>query len=88
MGVAEELSFRLASEKFECLSDRGADEMVVACPSRCIAYENNQKPVGKSTGMTFYLPILYFTQVFGLAMGSSENEMGFEFNRIVFTRPI
>jgi len=88
MGVAEDLSFRLASEKLECLSNRGADAMIVACPSCCIAYENNQKPVGRSIGRTFNLPILYFTQVLGLATGLSEDDMGFEFNRIAFPRPL
>lgn len=47
MGTAEDLSFRLAAEKLECLSNKGVDAMVVACPSCCIAYENNQRLAGK-----------------------------------------
>ncbi|MBI3592628.1 MAG: hypothetical protein HY099_04000 [Nitrospirae bacterium] len=82
MGTAEDISFRLAAEKLECLSSRGVDAMVVACPSCCIAYENNQRLAGKRTGKEFYLPVLYFTQVIGLAMGLSEKDLGFEFNRI------
>jgi heterodisulfide reductase subunit B len=84
MGAAEDLSFRLASEKLECLSRRGVDAMVVACPSCCIAYENNQKLAGKKTGKEFNLPVLYFTQVIGLAAGLTEEDLGFEFNRIKF----
>ena len=82
MGTAEDVSFRLAAEKLEYLSSRGVDAMVVACPSCCIAYENNQKLVGKRVGKEFNLPVLYFTQVIGLAMGLSEKDLGFEFNRI------
>ncbi len=82
MGTAENISFRLAAEKLECLSNKGVDAMVVACPSCCIAYENNQKLVGKRVGKEFNLPVLYFTQVIGLAMGLSEKDLGFEFNRI------
>ena len=82
MGTAEDISFRLAAEKLEYLSSRGVDAMVVACPSCCIAYENNQKLVGKRVGKEFNLPVLYFTQVIGLAMGLSEKDLGFEFNRI------
>lgn len=86
MGTAEDISFKLAAEKLECLSNRGVDAMVVACPSCCIAYENNQKVVGKRTKKDFNLPVLYFTQIMGLAMGLSEKDMGFEFNRIKFER--
>ena len=82
MGTDEDLSFKLAAEKLECLSGKGVDAMVVACPSCCLAYENNQKLVGKKTGKEFSLPVLYFTQVIGLAMGLSEKDLGFEFNRI------
>ena len=62
--------------------------MVVACPSCCIAYENNQKLIGKKVGKEFNLPVLYFTQVVGLAMGLSEKELGFELNRIKVDRVI
>ena len=77
MGTAEDISFRLAAEKLEYLSSRGVDAMVVACPSCCIAYENNQKLVGKRVGKEFNLPVLYFTQVIGLAMGLSEKRSWF-----------
>ncbi len=82
MGTAEVIGVRLASEKLECLTDHNADAMVLACPSCCIAYENNQRLVGKKTNRDFNLPVLYFTQILGLSMGLSKEEMGFEFNRI------
>lgn len=82
MGTAEDISFKLTADKLECLFSKGVDAMVVACPSCCIAYENNQKLAMKKTGKEFNLPVLYFTQVIGLAMGLSEKDLGFEFNRI------
>ncbi|MCL4491007.1 MAG: CoB--CoM heterodisulfide reductase iron-sulfur subunit B family protein [Nitrospirae bacterium] len=82
MGISEDTGLRLAAEKLECLSERGVDAMVVACPSCCIAYENNQKLAGRTLGKAFNVPVLYFTQVLGLALGLSERELGFEFNRI------
>ena len=84
MGTSEDMSLRLAAEKLECLSDRGADAMIVACPSCCVAYENNQKPAGRVVGKTISMPVLYFTQVIGLAVGLSEKDLGFEFNRVRF----
>lgn len=82
MGTAEDIGVRLASEKLECLTNCGVDAMVLACPSCCVAYENNQRQVGKKTGKDFNLPVLYFTQILGLAMGFSEEAMGFDLNRI------
>jgi heterodisulfide reductase subunit B len=35
-------------------------------------------------GKEFNLPVLYFTQVIGLALGLTEEELAFEFNRIKF----
>jgi heterodisulfide reductase subunit B len=84
LGAAEEVGMKLAAEKLETLSNRGTDAMVVACPSCCIAYENNQKLAGRKMGKEFNLPVLYFTQVVGLALGLTEEELAFEFNRIKF----
>jgi heterodisulfide reductase subunit B len=84
LGAAEEAGMKLAAEKLEALSNRGADAMVVACPSCCIAYENNQKLAGRKMGKEFNLPVLYFTQVIGLALGLTKEELAFEFNRIKF----
>lgn len=83
-GAAEDVSTKLAAEKLEALTNRGVDAMVVACPSCCIAYENNQQLVGKKVGREFNLPVLYFTQVLGSALGLKEEDLGFEFNRIKF----
>ncbi len=83
-GAAEDLSMNLAGEKLDALTNRGADAMVVACPSCCIAYENNQQLVGRKMGKEFNLPVLYFTQVIGRALGLTDEELAFEFNRIKF----
>lgn len=83
-GAAEDVSVELAAEKLESLSNRGADAMVVACPSCCIAYENNQQLAGRKVGKEFKLPVVYFTQVIGCALGLKEEDLGFEFNRVEF----
>ncbi len=82
MGAAENIGLGLAAQKLESLSQIKVDAMVVACPSCCIAYENNQRLVAKKTGKEFDLPVLYFSQVLGLAAGLSGEDLGFEYNRI------
>jgi heterodisulfide reductase subunit B len=44
--------------------------------------------VGEKTGKKFNLPVLYFTQVIGLAIGLDEKDLGFEFNRVRADRVI
>lgn len=82
MGASENIGIALAAEKLESLSQTKVDAMVVACPSCCVAYENNQRLIAKKSGKEFDLPVLYFSQVLGLAAGLSVEDLGFEYNRI------
>jgi heterodisulfide reductase subunit B2 len=84
MAQAEDVSMKLVAEKLECVSSSGADAMVVACPSCCMAYENNQRLIGRKAGKEYNLPVLFFTQVLGRALGMNEEELGSSFNRIPF----
>ncbi len=64
-----------------------SEAMLVACPSCCVAYENNQKISAKAVQSSLAIPVLYYTQLIGLSMEISEKELGFEFNRIPFKVP-
>lgn len=84
MGTDEDLGHRLALEKIEAVTRSGASALIVACPSCCIAYENNQGLLGRKSGKSFRLPVLYYTQILALGAGLTEKDAGFEFNRIAF----
>jgi heterodisulfide reductase subunit B len=45
-------------------------------------YEANQRRVESQYETSYKLPVLYYPQVLGLAMGFSLEEMGFKLNRI------
>src|SRR5271169_1801837 len=63
LATAETESMRLVAEKLENLMEKKIDALVIACPSCGIAYENNQKLIGKKMAKNFNVPVLYFTQI-------------------------
>lgn len=82
MGISENIGVALAAGKLESLSQANVDAMAVACPSCCVAYENNQRLIAKKSGKEFELPVLFFSQILGLAAGLSAEDLGFDYNRI------
>ncbi len=54
----------------------GADIVVTACPFCHLNLDARQADIEKAKGEKFALPILYFTQVLGLAMGIDGRKLG------------
>ena len=58
--------------------DAGANCIVVACPLCQQNLDLRQSQVNSLMGSKFNLPVLYFTQVMGLAYGYSPKELGMD----------
>jgi heterodisulfide reductase subunit B len=56
--------------------------MVVVCPFCDIMYEINQRSIERQFEATYRLPVLYYPQVLGLALGFGPDELGFRLNRV------
>ena len=56
----------------------GADAIVVACPLCHVNLDARQKQIEEEFKEVFGLPILYFTQLMGLAFGSTSEELGLD----------
>ncbi len=54
----------------------GADAIVVACPLCQINLDVRQQQISDESGESFKVPIIYFTQLMGLAFGMSTSELG------------
>jgi heterodisulfide reductase subunit B len=52
--------------------------IVVACPLCHVNLDARQKQIEEEFKETFHLPILYFTQLMGLAFGLTSEELGLE----------
>ncbi len=70
------------------LADRlGADAMVVPCPMCQLNLDGYQSLVNSKFGTNYQVPIIYFTQVLGLAFGMDPADLKFE-EGIVSVKPL
>lgn len=58
--------------------DRGADLIATACPLCQFNLEANQAKAGKRLGERLEIPVLYFTQVLGMALGLPAKGLGLQ----------
>jgi heterodisulfide reductase subunit B len=56
----------------------GADAIVVACPLCHVNLDARQKQIEEKFEETYNLPVIYFTQLMGLAFGMKLEELGLE----------
>jgi heterodisulfide reductase subunit B len=82
LGFDEETALLVTRQKLDHIAEAGADAMVLVCPFCAIMYEANQRRVERLYGATYRLPVLYYPQILGLAMGFSIEEMGLKLNRV------
>ncbi len=75
-GTIPEVGVRLSWLIIDEARKRGGSYMVTSCPLCQFNLESFQDKMGQYGGNPKY-PILYFTQVMGIALGISEKELGF-----------
>lgn len=76
----------LSSKILNNAQKNGADCIMVACPMCHANLDMRQGDIKKKTGVDYKMPILYASQVMGLAMGLSEKKLGLN-DHFVDTRP-
>jgi len=80
MTTYEDISLKLCKEILECAYENGADLVITTCPLCQINLEAYQDEINKTYNTNYNLPILFFTQVLGLAFGFSDAELGIDKN--------
>jgi CoB--CoM heterodisulfide reductase subunit B len=70
-----------ARVKLKELKAMKADALVLCCPSCFLQFDNNQFLMEKE-GERFGIPVIYFTELLGLALGFSAEELGMSNHRI------
>jgi heterodisulfide reductase subunit B2 len=78
MGTREEVALRLCRNLLLCAQQAEADCIAVLCPLCQINLDAFQDQINKSYGTDFRIPILYFTQLVGLALGLSPISLGIQ----------
>jgi len=82
LGFDEETALLMTKQKLDHVTAAGADGLVLICPFCAVMYEANQRRVESLYEARYRLPVLYYPQLLGLAMGFSLEEMGIKLNRV------
>jgi len=78
----EQVALAMAHRKLDHLRAQQADAMILLCPFCNIMYEGNQRKIEKAYQTEYKLPILYYPQLLGLALGLEPDELGMKMNRV------
>jgi heterodisulfide reductase subunit B len=78
---------RLCGRLFDMAREAGAECIVTACPLCQANLDTRQEEIGNEKGVTYDIPILYFTELMGLAFGNKEVDKWFA-RHIVDPRPL
>ncbi len=76
-GTLEEIGLGLNHLLLKEAKRKGADVIVTICPLCQFNLEITQEKIAKKYKEDFKIPILYFTQLMGLALGISKDDLGF-----------
>jgi heterodisulfide reductase subunit B len=82
LAIDQETALAIAKSKLDHVQVTEADGMIVICPFCDIMYEINQRSIERQYGVTYRLPVLYYPQLLGLALGFTPDELGFRLNRV------
>jgi len=68
-------------EKLKAVQERGFDGMVLACPWCQKMFDSKQKKGGEVVGAQLNVPVVYLTQLLGIAMGIEPTKLGLDLNQ-------
>jgi heterodisulfide reductase subunit B len=82
LGADEHTALALPRLKLERVAAAGAHALVIVCPFCDIMYELQQRRIEKLYDAHYNLPVVFYPQLLGLAMGLSAEDVGLTLNRV------
>lgn len=82
MTTFPDVALKLVRDLLECAITNGAHTILTTCPMCQINLEAYQKRITRKFGDSHDIPVLYFTQLLGMALGCSEKELGLQRNLV------
>jgi len=82
LAADEQSALAMGALKLKNVKKAGADCITLMCPFCSVMYDDNQKAVEEVIGEAIGLPVLYYPQVLGLALGMDAKELGLNMNRV------
>ncbi len=77
----EDAALSLAGAKLKAVQTRDVDGLVDVCPYCHIMYDARQKDAAATVGGQLSVPVVYYTQLLGLALGIDQTQLGLHLNR-------
>lgn len=71
----------LAGSKLKSIKNSNVDGLVVSCPECQMMFDAKQADAQAIVGAKFSLPVIYLTQLMGLALGLSKEKIGLDLNQ-------
>lgn len=81
LAVNEELALKITKKKLDIIKEK-ADAIVLVCPFCSVMYDSSQKKIESTYSAQYDIPVLYYPQLLGLAMGIDPKELGIQMNRV------
>ncbi|MGQ9629276.1 MAG: CoB--CoM heterodisulfide reductase iron-sulfur subunit B family protein [bacterium] len=82
LAVDEKVALSMAKLKLDHIKAAGADGITLMCPFCSVMYDDNQRKVEGTFQVSYQLPVLYYPQVLGLALGFDPRDLGLNMNRV------
>jgi heterodisulfide reductase subunit B len=82
MMTRSDLAFEMAKNILETAKNAGADCIALACPLCGMMLDAKQPDVEKALNVKFDMPVVYITQLLGLALGIDANKLGLQKNAV------
>jgi heterodisulfide reductase subunit B len=77
----QDAALSLAGAKIKVLQDYGVDGLVVSCPECHLMYDYRQDAAAATIGSKLKLPVFYYTQLLGIALGVGNRKLGLHLNQ-------
>ena len=74
-------SLELAHRKLTTVASAGGEALLVCCPTCFLQFDTGQMRAAKKYNADYSVPILYFSQLLGLAAGLTDKDMGLNAHR-------
>ncbi|MBI2848951.1 MAG: 4Fe-4S dicluster domain-containing protein [Chloroflexi bacterium] len=73
--TSTETALKLMQRILQNAKEVGAEALVVACPLCQLNLDSRQEDITREMGLRYDLPVFYFTQLMGLALGLEEKDL-------------
>lgn len=86
LAVAESTAKAMTAKKLNTLATKELDALVVICPFCAIMFDKYQRSLEEELEKQYGLPVIYYPQLLGLALGIPAEELGFDVNTVKVTK--